>query len=62
VRQQTFEQQKKLGIIPQDAVLPPRSRGIPAWDSFSAIEKRVLARQAEVCAPARWGGPAVLDV
>ena len=30
VRQETFERQKKLGIIPKDAVLPPANPGIQA--------------------------------
>ena len=50
LRRQTFERQKKLGIIPQDAKLSPRPAEIPAWDSLDADEKRVFERQMEVYA------------
>ncbi len=33
-REQTFERQKKLGIIPQDAELTERPDLFPAWDSL----------------------------
>ena len=50
LREQTFERQKQLGIIPADAKLSPRPKEIPAWDSFTADEQRLLARQMEVFA------------
>ena len=50
LREETFERQKRLGVIPADAKLTPRPKEIPAWDSFSADEKRLLARQMEVFA------------
>jgi len=50
IRQQAFEQQKKLGVIPANAELTPRPAGLPAWDSLSPEEKRLLAHQAEVYA------------
>ena len=50
IRRQTFEQQKKLGVIPANAELTPRPAGLPAWDSLSADEKKLLAHQAEVYA------------
>jgi arylsulfatase A-like enzyme len=49
-RQQTFERQKKLGIIPANAKLADRPADIKAWDSLSADEKRLFARQMEVFA------------
>ena len=49
-RQQTFERQKKLGIIPENARLADRPADIKAWDSLSADEKRLFARQMEVFA------------
>ncbi|HDS1733456.1 arylsulfatase [Pseudomonas sp. BP8] len=52
LREETFARQKKLGIIPQDAVLTPRPEQIPAWDSLSAEQKRVSARGMEVYAAA----------
>src|SRR5579863_53098 len=48
LRVQTFERQKKLGIIPADAQLTPRNEAMPAWDSLSAPEKALYARQMEV--------------
>lgn len=50
VREETFERQKKLGVIPADAQLTPRHEEIPAWDAMPAELKPVLARQMEVYA------------
>lgn len=50
LREENFEREKKMGIIPQDAKLTPRPAGLAAWDSLSADEKKLLARQAEVYA------------
>jgi len=50
VRQEAFDQQKKLGVIPVNAELTPRPSGLPAWDSLNAEQKRLLAHQAEVYA------------
>jgi arylsulfatase len=50
MREQTFERQKKMGIIPADSKLSPRPKEIPAWDSFSPEEHRLFARQMEVFA------------
>lgn len=49
-RQQTFERQKKMGIIPKDAVLTARPASLPAWDSLSDDQKRLYARMMEVFA------------
>ena len=49
-RQQTFERQKKLGVIPADAKLTPRPKELPAWDSLSADQKRLYSRMMEVFA------------
>lgn len=49
-REQAFERQKRLGVIPQDAQLTPRPDELPAWDSLSADEKRLYARMMEVFA------------
>jgi arylsulfatase A-like enzyme len=48
MRAQTFARQKKMGIIPANAVLTPRPAGLPAWDSVTPDEKKLLAHQAEV--------------
>ena len=50
LRTQTFERQKKLGVIPANAELTPRADAFPAWDSLSADEKKLYARQMEVYA------------
>jgi arylsulfatase A-like enzyme len=49
-REQTLERQKKLGIVPQDTKLTVRSKGLPAWDSLNADQKRLYARMMEVFA------------
>jgi arylsulfatase len=49
-REQTFERQKKLGVVPQNAKLTPRPSELPAWDSLSADQKRLFARMMEVFA------------
>jgi arylsulfatase A-like enzyme/uncharacterized membrane protein len=49
-REETFERQKKLGIIPQDAVLTPRPDAFPAWDSLDEDSKKLYIRQMEVYA------------
>jgi arylsulfatase len=46
----TFERQKKLGVIPADAKLTPRPAALAAWDSLSPEEQRVYARMMEVFA------------
>lgn len=50
LRTQIFEQQKRLGVIPEHATLTPMSEGTPKWDSLSTDEKRVAARHMEVYA------------
>ena len=50
LREETFERQKTLGVIPQDAVLTPRPDVFPAWDSLSDNEKKLYARQMEIYA------------
>jgi arylsulfatase len=49
-REQTFERQKKLGVIPRDAQLTKRPAELPAWSSLSADQKRLFARMMEVFA------------
>ena len=50
LREETFERQKKLGVIPEDAELTARPDEIPAWDETPDDMKPVLARQMEVYA------------
>ena len=50
LREENIAREKRLGVIPQNAGTTPRPEGLAAWDSLSADEKRLLARQAEVYA------------
>jgi arylsulfatase A-like enzyme len=50
IREQTFQRQKRLGVIPANAELTPRPAGLPAWNSLPADEQKLLAHQAEVYA------------
>ena len=47
-REQTIERQKQRGVVPKDTELTTRSRGLPAWDSLNADQKRLYARMMEV--------------
>ncbi|MFZ1992011.1 MAG: arylsulfatase [Alphaproteobacteria bacterium] len=48
LREETFARQKKLGVIPADALLTPRPAELPAWDSLTPEMKHVYARMMEV--------------
>jgi arylsulfatase A-like enzyme len=50
LREEIFERQKELGVVPPEAELTPRHEEIPAWDDMSDELKPVLARQMEVYA------------
>ena len=50
VREETFERQKKLGVIPQNAELPPRNPGVDAWSDLNDVQRKVYARLQEVFA------------
>jgi arylsulfatase len=50
LREETFERQKQMGVIPSDAKLTPRPGEIPAWDDMSAEQKRLFERQMETFA------------
>lgn len=47
-REETFERQKKLGVIPANAKLTPRPSSLPAWESLNADQRRLYARMMEV--------------
>lgn len=49
-REETFQRQLKLGVIPPGTKLTPRPTEIPAWDSLTPDEKRVASRLMEVFA------------
>jgi arylsulfatase len=65
LREQTFERQKQLGVIPADAQLTPRPDAMAAWDSLSETQRRLYARQMEVYAGysenADWNIGRVID-
>jgi len=50
LREETFAQQKKLGVIPPDCELTKRHSEIPAWDKIDSKMKPILARQMEIYA------------
>ena len=49
-REQIFDNQKNLGIIPANTKLTERLDVIPAWDSLTPEEQKLYARQMEVFA------------
>ena len=51
LREQIFENQKRLGVIPQDAQLAPwPTELLKSWDDLSADEKKLFIRQADAFA------------
>jgi arylsulfatase len=51
MREQIFANQKRLGVIPANAKLTDwPDKDLPKWDTLSADEKKLFARQAEVYA------------
>ena len=50
MREQIFENQKRLGVIPANAQLTPWPDSVPQWDSLTPEQKKMYARQAEVYA------------
>jgi len=65
LREQVFERQKALGIIPHDAELTERPDLFPAWDSLDDDAKKLYTRQMEVYAGfqenADWNVGRLLD-
>jgi arylsulfatase A-like enzyme/uncharacterized membrane protein len=65
LREETFANQKELGIVPEDAALTERPDAFPAWDALSDAEKQLYARQMEVFAGysenADWNVGRLLD-
>jgi arylsulfatase len=50
LREEIFARQKKLGVIPADAVLTERPAEIPAWDETPENMRPIFAREMEVYA------------
>jgi arylsulfatase len=50
MREQILARQIEMGIVPQSTKLAPKPEAIPAWESLTADQKKLFARQAEVFA------------
>ena len=50
IREETLARQIALGVVPRGTKLAPKPPAIRDWDTLSADEKRLFARQAEVFA------------
>ena len=50
LREQIFANQKRLGVIPANTQLTPWPDDLKKWDTLTADEKKLFARQAEVFA------------
>ena len=48
LRETIFANQKRLGIMPQNAQLTPWPKDLPQWDSLGDLEKRLFIKQADV--------------
>jgi arylsulfatase A-like enzyme len=51
VRETIFANQKRLGIMPENAKLTPwpeGKKGLPEWDSLGRLEKRLFIKQADI--------------
>jgi len=49
-REETYQRQLKMGIIPPDTKLTPRPKEIPAWESLTPDDKKIATRLMEVFA------------
>ncbi|GGD58618.1 arylsulfatase [Paenibacillus nasutitermitis] len=50
IREQWFERQKQLGLIPANTKLPPPNPGVQAWASLSEDQRRLYAKSQEAFA------------
>ena len=50
LREETFDRQQKMGVVPQECELTKRPQEIPAWDEMPKDLRPVLARQMEIYA------------
>ncbi len=49
-REEWFERQKAMGIVPEDTVLPPGNPNVPPWDSLTPDQQLVANRLQEAFA------------
>ncbi|MGB5322631.1 sulfatase-like hydrolase/transferase [Lutimonas sp.] len=47
VREETYQRQLDMGIIPRDTKLTPRPEWVPAWDTLSLDQKKLYLRLME---------------
>ncbi|MGK5094317.1 arylsulfatase [Deltaproteobacteria bacterium TL4] len=50
IRAQRFENLKAKGMVPKDAILPPRWKGVTAWDDLADEQKKVEAKKMAIYA------------
>lgn len=50
LREQRIVRGKELGVIPEEAVMYPRLKSVPAWDNLTSEEKAVASREMEIYA------------
>ena len=50
VAERIFENQKKLGVVPANAKLPPWPDFLPKWETLTADQKKLYLRQIDVWA------------
>ena len=50
LREQIYANQKRLGVIPPNTQLTPWPDDLPKWDSLSAVQKKIVIREADVFA------------
>jgi arylsulfatase A-like enzyme len=50
IREESFERQKKLGIIPENTQLAPKPSDIKDWETLTSDEKKLFSHQMEVYA------------
>ena len=50
IRQKWYEKQLDLGVIPSEAELSPRNRGVEPWEELSEEQKALYAKMQEVFA------------
>ena len=48
VREKIFANQKRLGIMPENAMLTPWPKDLPEWESLSWDERKLFIKQADV--------------
>ncbi len=47
MREETLKRQIELGVVPKGTKLPPMPKGVKAWNTLSADEQKLFARQME---------------